>query len=169
MVLWESMTYLDGSIKCQVQCIHKGTVTHIRSTKHDFYKTNVVIPLSQDHWSNIFRYPDTSQKLGYKFVRPLGSFIRWHEPMHLLHSEAIWLQHPVYFLLGKSNKLCYCVCFLRGEANKDSRSWPADPSQKRYLTAWQEKCPKEYKWQLYSLKIIVQGWKPTHSKSPRCW
>lgn len=96
-------------------------------------------------------------RVRYKSVRPLGSCTQWHEPMHLPHNEATRLQRPVCVLVGKSNKLRYCVCFLRGEANKDSRSWPTDPSQKQYLTAWQEKWPKEYEWQLYSLKIIVRG------------
>lgn len=151
MLPWGSMTYPGGSIKCQDQCPCKGTGIHICSTSMVFIKPNVDTPLSWDHWPNILRHPDTSQELGYKFVRPLGSCTRWQEPRHLPHNEASRLQ--VYFLLGKPNKLRYCVCFLRGEANKDSRSWPTDPSQKQYLTAWQEKCPKEYKWQLSCIHL----------------
>lgn len=88
VVLWGSMTYLEGFIKCQAQSTCKSIVIHIYSTTMIFMKQNVITPLSQDHWSNILRHLDTRQELGYKHGKPLCSCTSWHEPMHLPHNEA---------------------------------------------------------------------------------
>lgn len=109
-----SMTHLEGSIKCQAQCTHEGTVIHICSTRIVFIKPNAVIPLSRDHWSNIHRYPDTSQELRYNCLsifpswsdppnsslpaRSLGRCTRWREPRHLPPNEATGSSaHRVFF------------------------------------------------------------------------